>query len=74
MQTLLTYLKLQLMIFVFGIVGPIFLVLFFVIDDPAVKWMYYAGLIITAFDVLIALGLTSSTVRGRELAARRTTS
>jgi hypothetical protein len=30
--------------------------------------MYYAGLIVTAIDVLIALGLTSNYVRGRNQA------
>lgn len=52
--------------FVFGIVGPIFLVLYFVIQpDPTVKWMYFAGLIVTAADVLIALLMTESAVRER---------
>ncbi len=47
------------MMFVFGIVGPIFLIGYFASQpDPSLKWMYWWGLIITFFDILIALGLT----------------
>ena len=47
--------------FVFGIVGPIFLIVYFAAQpDPTLKWMYWFGLFITAADVLIALALTSS--------------
>ena len=71
MATFRTYLKLQLMMFTFGIVGPIFLVLYFVIQpDPTVKWMYFAGLIVTAADVLIALVMTESAVRERRGSSR----
>lgn len=57
------YIRIQLMVFVCGIVGPIFLFLYFAVQpQPATKWMYYAGLIITAVDVLIALGLTAQAV------------
>lgn len=66
MATFRTYLKLQLMMFTFGIVGPIFLVLYFAIQpDPTVKWMYFVGLIVTAADVVIALLLTESAERDR---------
>jgi hypothetical protein len=55
------YVKIQLMVFVFGIVGPIFLLLFFTTQpDPSMKWAYWAGLFITAADVLIALALTNA--------------
>jgi hypothetical protein len=55
------YVKIQLMVFIFGIVGPIFLVLFFTTQpDPSMKWAYWAGLLITAADVLIALALTNA--------------
>ena len=55
------YLKIQLIMFVFGIVGPIFLVLYFTTQpDPSMKWAYWAGLIVTAADVLIALAITMS--------------
>ena len=61
-----TYLKIQGMIFVFGIVGPIFLILYFVVQpDPTVKWMYYTGLVITAVDILIALLLTEQALATR---------
>jgi hypothetical protein len=66
------YLMFQGMMFVFGIVGPIFLVVFFSAPrDPDMKWMYYAGLIVTAADVLIALGLTQNWVNQERLAQDR---
>ena len=59
------YLRIQLMMFVFGIVGPIFLIGYFAAQpDPALKWMYWWGLFITAGDVLLALWLTSRLDRG----------
>jgi hypothetical protein len=62
METFKRYLFFQLMMFVFGIVGPIFLILFFTTAPaPDMKWAYWAGLIITTADVLIALALTKST-------------
>ncbi|MGE2735234.1 hypothetical protein [Mycolicibacterium vaccae] len=61
MSTLRLYLRLQAMLFVFGIVGPIFLFIYFAIQpDPTVRWMYWWGLFITFADILIALGLTDS--------------
>jgi hypothetical protein len=60
MATFKRYLFFQAMMFVFGIVGPIFLIMFFASQpDPTLKWAYWAGLFITAGDVLIALGLTA---------------
>jgi hypothetical protein len=62
MATVWQYVRIQLMMFVFGIVGPIFLIIYFATQpDPTVKWAYWAGLFITAADVLIALALTSAT-------------
>lgn len=62
MSTFKRYLGFQLMMFVFGIVGPIFLITFFASQpDPAMKWAYWAGLFITYIDIVIALGLTKST-------------
>jgi hypothetical protein len=61
MSTFKSYLIAQAMTFVFGIVGPIFLIGYFAFQpDPTLKWMYWWGLFITAADVLIALGLTYS--------------
>jgi hypothetical protein len=55
------YVRIQLIVFVFGIVGPIFLILFFATQpEPSMKWAYWAGLFITAADVLIALALTDA--------------
>ncbi|QEN14363.1 hypothetical protein ACRDU6_18410 [Mycolicibacterium sp. ELW1] len=69
METFRVYLKLQAMCFVFGIVGPIFLVVYFAAQpDPTIRWMYYWGLVITAIDVLIALGLTDQTMRAKQVA------
>jgi hypothetical protein len=59
-QTLRRYLVFQGMTFVFGIVGPIFLIVYFAAQpDPTLKWMYWWGLLITFADILIALGLTT---------------
>jgi len=53
------YVRIQLMTFAFGAVGPIFLIIFFAAQpDPTIKWMYWWGLFVTAADVLIALALT----------------
>ena len=61
MEAFKRYLVFQGMMFVFGIVGPIFLIVYFAAQpDPTLKWMYWFGLFITAADVLIALALTSS--------------
>jgi hypothetical protein len=61
MSTFKRYVVIQAMTFVFGIVGPIFLIGYFAAQpDPTLKWMYWWGLFITAADVLIALGLTMS--------------
>lgn len=59
MSTFWVYVRIQLMMFVFGIVGPIFLISYFASQpDPTLKWMYWWGLIITTGDVLIALFIT----------------
>jgi hypothetical protein len=70
MSTFWLYVRIQLMVFVFGIVGPIFLVIYFTAQpDPALKWMYWSGLFITAADVLIALAFTNSTIKADQAAA-----
>jgi hypothetical protein len=57
------------MCFVCGIVGPIVLIVYFAVQpEPTLKWMYYWGLVITAIDVLLALGLTDQTMRARQVA------
>jgi hypothetical protein len=56
------YVRIQLIVFVFGIVGPIFLILYFATQpDPSMKWAYWAGLFVTAADVLVALAVTAAT-------------
>jgi hypothetical protein len=60
LSTFWRYVRVQAFVFLCGIVGPIFLIVFFAAQpDPALKWMYWAGLFITAIDVLIALALTN---------------
>jgi hypothetical protein len=55
------YLKAQMMVLLCGgLVGPIFLVVFFATgQDALLKWMFWAGLLVTAVDVLIALALAN---------------
>jgi len=61
METFKRYLLIQAIIFVFGIVGPIFLIMFFASPrDPELRWAYWAGLFITTADILIALALTAA--------------
>lgn len=61
MQTFWRYVRFQAMMFVFGIVGPIFLVLYFTTQpDPSTRWAYWIGLFVTTADVLIALALTDA--------------
>jgi hypothetical protein len=65
MSTLWLYIRIQLAVFVCGIVGPIFLIIYFALQpEPSLKWMYWFGLFITAADVLIALSLTNSAKAG----------
>ena len=67
METFKRYLVIQGMMFVFGIVGPIFLIVYFAAQpDPTLKWMYWFGLFITVADVLIALALTSSGAKDKK--------
>ena len=59
MSTFWRYLRIQAMVFIAGIVGPIFLIVYFAAQpDPTLKWMYFAGLVVTAIEVLLALELT----------------
>lgn len=64
MYALRRYLAIQGMTLIFGIVGPIFLIVYFAVQpEPGLKWMYWFGLFITAADVLIALAVTESSLR-----------
>ncbi|KWX68895.1 hypothetical protein [Mycobacterium sp. NAZ190054] len=63
MSTLWLYVRIQAMMLVFGIVGPIFLFVYFAAQpDPGLRWMYWWGLFITAADVLVALNITDAMV------------
>lgn len=66
------YARIQAMALVVGIVGPIFLIIYFATQpDPTIKWMYYWGLVITAVDVLVALGLTQQAIADRTADTKR---
>ncbi|WP_166902584.1 SHOCT domain-containing protein [Mycobacterium sp. DL440] len=61
MATFWRYVRIQAFVLMCGIVGPIFLVIYFVSGaDPMMKWMFWMGLLITAIDILIALGITAA--------------
>ncbi|OMB94375.1 hypothetical protein A5733_14460 [Mycobacterium sp. NS-7484] len=61
MSTFWRYVRIQAFVLMCGIVGPIFLTIYFVTGgDPMMKWMFWTGLLITAVDVLIALGITAA--------------
>lgn len=70
MSTLWIYARIQGMALLFGLVGPIFLFVYFAAQpDPTLRWMYWWGLLITAADVLVALAITDSLVsRDRDIA------
>ena len=64
MSTFWRYVRVQLLVLLCGIVGPIFLVIYFAAQpEPELRWMYWWGLFITAADVLVALAMTEATVR-----------
>lgn len=66
MDAFWVYVRIQATVFVFGIIGPIFLIVYFAAQpDPTMKWMYYIGLVITAIDVLVALALTEKALADR---------
>ena len=53
------YVKAQLMVLLCGgLVGPIFLAVYFATgQSELMKWMFWTGLLVTAVDVLVALGI-----------------
>ena len=64
METFIAYVKIQAFVFLCGIVGPIFLIVYFSIQpEQDSRWLYWMGLFITAADVLIALAITDSSAR-----------
>ena len=62
MSTFWRYLRIQAFMLLCGIVGPIFLIVYLVSggSDPTLKWMFWVGLLITAVDILIPLGITAA--------------
>jgi uncharacterized membrane protein len=71
MGTFWVYARIQSMVFLVSIVGPIFLIIYFATQpDPTIKWMYYWGLVITAIDVLVALVLTQQAIADRTPATK----
>lgn len=75
MSTFWRYVRVQAFVLLCGIVGPIFLAIYFLAGpDPMMKWMFWTGLLITAADVLIALAIVGfgahSAARTAELEAR----
>jgi hypothetical protein len=74
MSTFRRYLYVQLVTFVVGIIGPLFLIMYFASQpDPSMKPMYWIGLFVTAADVLIALVVTDylgRAKRGKKSAER----
>lgn len=67
MSVLWLYVRIQLGVFVVGIVGPIFFFAYFASQpDPALRWMFWWGLVITFIDVFVALALTDQALRSRE--------
>jgi hypothetical protein len=74
-STFWRYVRIQAFVLLCGIVGPIFLAIYFLAGpDPTMKWMFWTGLLITAADVLIALAITGfgahSAAKTAELEAR----
>ncbi len=62
------YLAIQAMTLLCGIVGPIFLFVYFAAQpDATIKWMYWAGLFVTTADVLIALAITSASAKAERV-------
>jgi hypothetical protein len=58
------YIKVQALVLLCGIAGPIFLVIYFASGAQAsMKWMLWAGCLIIVLDVLIALGITAMGAR-----------
>lgn len=67
MSVVWLYLRIQLGVFVVGIVGPIFFFAYFASQpDPALRWMFWWGLVITFIDIFVALALTDQALRSRE--------
>ena len=70
MSTFWLYVRIQLFMLLCGIVGPIFLLIYFLSGaDPELVWMLWGGLAVLVLDVLIAVGLTAYRTRAAARAA-----
>lgn len=65
-----TFLRTLAFVMLCGIVGPIFLVLYFVIGDRSLQWMFWTGAAITVLNVLIAFAIAYGADNRREKIAR----
>jgi hypothetical protein len=69
-STFWLYVRIQLFMLLCGLVGPIFLLIYFFSGpDPELVWMLWGGLAVLVFDVLIAVGLTAYRTRAAARAA-----
>lgn len=63
------YVRIQLFVLLCGIVGPIFIVMYFVTANlfiaGGIPWLLWAGIAITVLDVVIAVGLTFAGAQNR---------
>ncbi|MGD9619989.1 MAG: SHOCT domain-containing protein [Mycolicibacterium sp.] len=70
MSTVWRYVRIQLFVLLCGIVGPIFVVIYFLSGpDPMLEWMLWTGLLVTALDVAVAVAI--SVYRSRSAARSR---
>ncbi|GAB19521.1 hypothetical protein GOEFS_091_00130 [Gordonia effusa NBRC 100432] len=65
-----SFLKSLAFIMVCGIVGPIFLVMYFVIDEPGIEWMLWTGIGVTILNVVIAFFVARGSTKMKAKLAR----
>lgn len=65
-----SFVKSLAFVMVCGIVGPIFLVMYFVIDEPFIEWMFWTGLGVTILNVVIAFFIARASARFKAKMAR----
>lgn len=55
------YLKVQARMLFYGMIGPVFVVMYFLSDrDPFMNWFLWSGLLVTALTVLLAVAFTAA--------------
>ncbi|GAB91562.1 SHOCT domain-containing protein [Gordonia rhizosphera] len=67
---LTSFLKTFAFVMLCGIVGPIFLVGYVLIDAPDTEWMLWTGLAVTVLDVIVAAAISWVAYRSRVTSAR----